>query len=55
VVTGSLAETALGRCVADEIQHALAAAALPAEVLNYTKNRRYDWTPGSDQVAIRAR
>jgi hypothetical protein len=55
ICTGSLAETPLGRCVADEIARALATAALPADVLNYTKNRRYDFDAGSDRVAVRAR
>jgi hypothetical protein len=55
VVTGSLADTALGRCVAGELERAMATAALPAEVLNYTQTRRYDWAPDSDRVVVHAR
>ena len=45
ICTGSLADTPLGRCVADEIARALATAAVPGDVLGYTKNRRYDFDP----------
>jgi hypothetical protein len=55
ICTGSLADAPLGRCVADEIARSLATAALPAEVLNYTKIRRYDFDAISDRVAVRAR
>jgi hypothetical protein len=55
ICTGSLAETPLGRCVADELGRVLAAASLPAEVLNWTKSRRYDWTADGDKPTIRAR
>jgi hypothetical protein len=55
IYTGSLAERPLGRCVADEIARALATTSLPAEVLNYTKVRRYDFEAGSDRVTIHSR
>jgi hypothetical protein len=55
IYTGSLAETPLGRCVADEVARALATAALPAEVLNYTKVRRYDFEPSSGRVIVHSR
>jgi phage tail protein X len=55
ICTGSLAETPLGRCVAEELGRTMASAALPAEVLNWTKNRRYDWTVDKDTASIRAR
>jgi hypothetical protein len=55
VCTGSLAESPLGRCIADELERALASATLPAEFLNWTKIRRYDFDASSNRVTIRAR
>ena len=55
VITGSLADAPIGRCFSEQLSRALVAVALPAEVLNHTLHRRYDWVAGSDKVAIRAR
>jgi len=55
VCTGSLAETPLGRCVCEGVERAMAVTTLPAEVLNRTRSRRYDWVAGSDRPTLRAR
>jgi hypothetical protein len=55
VITGSLADTPLGRCLAAELEGALATRTVPADTLNWTRTRRYDWGTTGDQPAARDR
>jgi len=41
--SGSLADTPLARCLNEHLAAAVAAAALPAEVLGAYRDERYDW------------